>query len=167
MTRTAAREIAVRLVYSLALTGQEPEELLDGFFEDGHFTSLGGEDELFSLPPDSKQMAYIRQVVALCADRKEELCGLIGKYAKGWKPERISKTASAILSCALCEILYMEDVPDSAAINEAVELAKRYEEPDTVIFINGVLGGFMRGEKGESVPDAEADMAPAAATETE
>ncbi|NCB52101.1 MAG: transcription antitermination factor NusB [Clostridia bacterium] len=167
MTRTVAREIAVRLLYSLALTGQEPEELLDGFFEDGHFTTLNGEDELFSVPPDRKQMAYIRQVVTLCAEHKAELFGYIGKYAKDWKPERISKTASAILYCALCEILYMEDVPDSAAINEAVELSKRYEEPDTVAFINGVLGGFMRGEKGEEPPAAEVEMPAEAMFETE
>ena len=60
--------------------------------------------------------------------------------------ERISRTALAVLRCAICEILYMDDVPASAAINEAVELAKGYDEPDTVSFINGVLGGFMRGE---------------------
>ena len=44
------------------------------------------------------------------------------------------------------EVLYMPDVPDSAAINEAVELAKKYEEPETVPFINGVLGSFSRHE---------------------
>ena len=43
----------------------------------------------------------------------------------------------------------MDDVPNGAAINEAVELAKGYDEPETVSFINGVLGGFMRGEFGE------------------
>lgn len=48
----------------------------------------------------------------------------------------------------------MDDIPDSAAINEAVELDKGYDEPDTVAFVNGVLGGFMRGEKG--VTEAEA-----------
>ena len=52
----------------------------------------------------------------------------------------------AVLRCAICEILYMEDIPNAAAINEAVELAKGYDEPDTVSFVNGVLGGFMRGE---------------------
>ena len=55
-----------------------------------------------------------------------------------------SKIALAILRCALCEILYMEDVPERVAINEAVNLAKKYEEPETVSFINGVLGGFVR-----------------------
>jgi N utilization substance protein B len=164
MTRTTAREIAVRLAFSLAATGQSPEELLDGFFDDDHFNSLRDEDELFAALPDKKQMAYIRRLVTLCAEHRAELNGYIQKYAKGWKPERISRTASAILFCALCEILYMDDVPDSAAVNEAVELAKRYEEPDTVAFVNGVLGGFIRGEKGTDVPaPAEADGEEAAA----
>jgi len=44
------------------------------------------------------------------------------------------------------EVLYMPDIPDRAAINEAIELAKRYELPETVSFINGVLGSFSRGE---------------------
>lgn len=148
----------MRLVFSLAATEQSPEDLLDGFFDDEHFNSLRDEDELFAALPDKKQMAYIRRLVTLSAEHRAELNGYIQKYAKGWKPERISKTASAILFCALCEILYMDDVPDSAAINEAVELAKRYEEPDTVAFVNGVLGGFIRGEKGMEIPVlAEAD----------
>lgn len=73
----------------------------------------------------------------------------IEKYAHGWKVERISKTAIAVLRCAICEVMYMDDIPNSAAINEAVELAKGYDEPETVAFINGVLGGFMHGEFGE------------------
>ncbi|HBR08353.1 MAG TPA: transcription antitermination factor NusB [Clostridiales bacterium] len=163
MTRTDAREIAVRLLYSLAVTGQEPEALLDAFFGDGHFETLGGEDELFARCPDKKQMAYIRSLVTLCAEHRETLDDYIKKYSKGWKPERISKTAAAVLRCALCEILYLEDVPDSAAINEAVELAKRYDEQDTVAFINGVLGGFMRGEKGNAaVPEGAEPVPPEA-----
>ena len=57
----------------------------------------------------------------------------------------------------MCEILYMDDVPNAAAINEAVELAKGYEEPETVAFINGVLGSFVRSEV---EPEAEAEQAP-------
>ena len=71
---------------------------------------------------------------------------MIERYAKGWKSERISRTARAILRIALCEILYMEDIPAAVAINEAVELDKNYDDPETVAFVNGVLGGFMRGE---------------------
>ena len=45
----------------------------------------------------------------------------------------------------------MDDIPNAAAINEAVELAKGYDEPETVAFVNGVLGGFMRGELGTEI----------------
>ena len=68
------------------------------------------------------------------------------------------------MRCAMCEILYMDDVPNAAAINEAVELAKGYEEPETVAFINGVLGSFVRGEV---EPEAEAEQAPAEAEAVE
>ena len=44
------------------------------------------------------------------------------------------------------EILYMEDIPNGAAINEAVEIAKKYETPETAKFINGILGSFVREE---------------------
>ena len=50
----------------------------------------------------------------------------------------------------MCEILYLPDVPEAAAINEAVELAKKYEDAETVSFINGVLGGFVRGRAAET-----------------
>ncbi len=69
--------------------------------------------------------------------------------------DRLSRTALAVLRCAICEILYLEDVPAGAAINEAVELDKKYDEPDTVAFVNGVLVGFVRGEKPESLADGE------------
>ena len=62
----------------------------------------------------------------------------------------MSKTAMAILRCAVSEIMYMDDIPANAAINEAVELAKGYDEPETVSFINGILGGIMRGEFSET-----------------
>ncbi len=145
MTRTTAREIAIQLGFSAAATGDEPHEILDRFFEKEHYKSLAQEDELYSQFPDDRQMEYITRLVTLIDEHRDEIDNEIRSYARGWKLERISRTALAVLRCALCEILYMEDIPDSAAINEAVELAKGYDEPDTVAFVNGVLGGFMRG----------------------
>ena len=148
MTRTAAREIAVQLCFSQTLTQEDAEVLLDRFFEQPYYDTLSLEDPLLAEYPDERQMAYIRTLVTGVAAHRAELDGIIEKYAKGWKLGRISKTAAAILRCAIYEILYMEEVPDAAAINEAVELAKGYEEPETVSFINGILGSFMREELG-------------------
>ena len=62
-----------------------------------------------------------------------------------------SRTLNLRYKCSypFAKILCEEDIPDKVAINEAVELAKGYDEAETVSFVNGVLGGFMRGEFGE------------------
>ena len=146
MKRSTARELAIQLSFAAAAAGTDPEELMDRFFEKEHYESLSAEQTLCEEYPDDWSMAYIRRLTRLTADNRSEIDGFIERYARGWKVERISRTALAVMRCAICEILYMEDIPNAAAINEAVELDKNYDEPDTVSFVNGVLGGFMRGE---------------------
>ena len=146
MKRNTAREIAIQLGFASAASKIEAEELMDRFFAEEYYSSLAAEDELFSEYPDEKQMEYIRRLTLLMAENRSEIDGFIERYAKGWKLERISKTALAVMRCAICEILYMDDIPNKSAINEAVELSKGYDDPDVVSFVNGVLGGFMRGE---------------------
>ena len=145
MTRKTAREIAVELCFAAAANEIAADELLDTFFSEEHYATLASENELYAELPDGRQMDYIRSLTVMSREKAEELDDLIGRYAKGWKSERISRTARAILRIALCEILYMDDIPAAVAINEAVELDKNYDEPETVAFVNGVLGGFMRG----------------------
>ena len=91
-------------------------------------------------------MQYIRRLVAGVAEHAAELDTYIEKYAQGWRFERISLVASAIMRMAMYEILYMPDIPNGVAINEAVEIAKKYESPEVVRFMNGILGSFLRGE---------------------
>ena len=150
MTRKTAREIAVELCFAAAANEIGTDELMDAFFAEEHYATLASESELFAERPDEKQMDYIRTLTDMSLTRAAELDELIGRYARGWKSERISRTARAILRIALCEILYMDEIPAAVAINEAVELDKNYDEPETVAFVNGVLGGFMRGEMPEA-----------------
>ena len=157
MTRTAARELAVQLCFRLSVKGELSAQALDHFFDEEYFASLSGESENFAQLPDEKQMAYIRSIAEVVAAHAEDLDDYVEKYAKGWKPGRISKTALAVLRVALYEIKYVEDVPVAAAINEAVELAKNYDEPETVAFINGVLGAFVRGEMEEAAETESAE----------
>ena len=161
MTRSTAREIAIQLGFAAASSGEAPQELFD---ERGHYDTLAAEDELYSEYPNTKQLEYIRTLIALTGEHRDEIDAHITRYAKGWKLERISRTALAVLRCAICEILYMDDIPNAAAINEAVELDKGYDEPDVVSFVNGVLGGFMRGEFGEAIDDAAGTCAAEAET---
>ena len=141
MTRTVAREIAIQLSFAAQLAGEDARETADAFFSREYFATLAEEDPLFREYPDDTQLDYIRRLTGLVYDHMYELNHMIEKYARGWRLERISRTAAAIMRCAMCEILYMDDVPNAAAINEAVQLAKGYEEPETVAFINGVSEG--------------------------
>ncbi len=144
MTRTNARELAVHLIYELNATGVSPEEALSLRFSKDYYSTLESENELYGERPNEKQLTYIRETVAGVAGRREELEGFIRRYAIGWRIERISRLALAIMELAIYEILYVEDVPTSAAISEAVELTRRYEDEDVVSFVNGVLGSFAR-----------------------
>ena len=148
MTRTVARQLAVQIGFSVAGDPKNAQEALDAFFDKDYFSSLADENELFAEFPDEKQQAYISTVVLGTAEHAREMDAYVEKYARGWKVSRISRIALTILRTALFEVLYLDEVPDSVAINEAVELAKSYEEPETVSFINGILGSFMRGELG-------------------
>ena len=146
MVRNTAREIAIHLSYELSFTDKPVEELLDERLTPESFAALAEEDPLYQETPNAKQAAYITRLVKGVDEHSAELDGYISKYAKGWKFSRIPLVASAIMRVAMYEILYMEDIPTGAAINEAVEIAKKYETPETVKFINGILGSFVRGE---------------------
>ena len=146
MTRNTAREIAVHLAYELSFTDASPEELLRERLDKERFETLSGEDELYAEAPGPAQAEYIRGVVTGVAEHAPELDGYISKYARGWKFERIPLVAGAIMRVAMYEIMYRPDIPDGAAVNEAVEIAKKYETPETVKFINGILGSFVREE---------------------
>lgn len=154
MTRTAAREIAVRLSFGESVTSGGAGAV-EEFFDRDYYDSLTGEDELFSEYPGEKELAYITRLVGGVREKREELDSYIEKYSRGWKLGRISRISLAVLRCCMYEILYMPDVPNAASINEAVELAKGYEEPETVSFINGILGSFVRGEVENGETDSD------------
>ena len=159
MTRTAARAIAVQLGFCVTMNPAPVEDQLDAFFNEEHYLTLEAEDRLFFEYPGEKELEYIKSVVQGVASRREELDSFIEKYSQGWKVGRISKTALAVMRIALFEVLYMDEVPPSAAINEAIELSKGYDEAETTAFINGILGSFMRGEI-EPAPQDCADSLP-------
>lgn len=150
MTRTNAREIAIHFTFELSFSDQTADMLLEDFFNREYFSLLAAEEPLYAEFPNEKQREYIITLVRGAFQHGAELDGYIEKYAVGWKFSRIGRVAAAIMRVAMYEILYMPDVPNAAAINDAVEIAKGYEGEETVKFINGILGSFVRGEH---IPD--------------
>lgn len=81
---------------------------------------------------------YIQKVFFGVADKYEELDAEIADKAKGWKSDRLSKVTRAILRLCVYEMLYCDDIPYNISINEAVELAKRFDHDKAPAFVNGI-----------------------------
>lgn len=101
-------------------------------------------EELAGYTDEEKQA--IRQRAAKVLEQAEEADALINQYAKGWQTRRMAKVDLSLIRLALFEIRHDEEVPDRVAINEAVELAKKYGGNDSPSFINGILGKIVRAE---------------------
>ena len=146
MTRKTAREIAMHLTFELVFSNLKADQLLERELTEEAFAARSQEDELYAQFPGQGIREYIVTLVRGVADHGAELDGYIERHAKGWRFSRIDRVAAAIMRLTMYEILYMPDVPNKVAINEAVEIAKKYLDEDVVRFVNGILGAFVREE---------------------
>lgn len=89
--------------------------------------------------------AYIQEKFEKIRNKIPEIDELLNKASKGWKTSRMGKVDLTILRLASYEVLFDEDVPGKVAINEAVELAKKFGGDESPAFINGVLGKVAAG----------------------
>ena len=155
MTRSNAREIAVQMIFSLSFGNMSADEILQEQLTAERFQALAGEMPLYAQFPNEKQEAYIRDLVQGVFSHGPELDDYISRYAVGWSFARIPRMAAAIMRTAMYEVLYMPDIPNAAAINEAVEIAKNYVSQEVVSFVNGILGSFVRAEFSDTPPKPE------------
>lgn len=86
---------------------------------------------------------YLNEMVKNFELNKSTIDELISKYAKNWTINRMAKVDLAILRLAVCEILYVPNIPTKVSINEAIELAKLYCDDKSPKFINGILGSVI------------------------
>ena len=131
MNRTAIREKAFKLIYSLEIQKYEDlQEQINLYFESENIENLEAKE-------------YIEDAVLGIEKNKEKIVSLVEKNLKSdWKIERISKIDLAILKLAIYEIKY-KDIPFKVVINEAVELAKKYGEDTSKNFVNGILASVV------------------------
>lgn len=149
MTKTTARQIAVQLVFSMEANNISAEEAVRDFFEEDHYFSLRDEDPLYTEEPDDFHLVYISRLTRLVEEHRDEIDKLISDYSDSWKLDRLTRSTLAVLRCAICEILYMDEIPNAAAANEAVELGKVFDSPKAAAYINGILGSLLRAREEE------------------
>lgn len=130
-TRREARTEAFKLIFESELNNESPDYLIEVMLEER--------------PGSESNIGYIKTVYFGVLEKKDELDSMIEEnLTSGWRLERISKVALAVLRLAVFEILYVEDVPEKVAINEAIEIDKKYDEPDNSAFVNGILGAIVK-----------------------
>ena len=114
---------------------------------EGLFSSGKDIDEVIELYSENVEdvSKYSKYIFTGVKENKDEFNETINKYSKSWKVTRLPKVTVAILYVALYEMKNVEDVADSIAINEAVELAKKYASSADASYINGILGAVARG----------------------
>lgn len=89
---------------------------------------------------DKDVCTYIINKTEAVLEHIEEIDKIISSNTRGWSIDRLSKAVLAILRLGIYEVLYDEDIPERVAINEAVELSKRYADEDAFTFVNALLG---------------------------
>ena len=123
--RRAAREAVLALLFETEYhKGENPEAI---------FLRAA---EARDIDPADK---YIRGEYMGIMENQETIDALLGRHAKGWRTDRLSRVSRAVLRLGAYEIIYAEKIPAPIAINEAVELAKKFDDPKARAFINGVL----------------------------
>lgn len=130
MNRSELREIIIKVLYQIYIFNEKnldfnKEEIIKEQFEIENSFVMGTID-------------------GVCL-KQEEISLLANKYMKDWNIDRISKVDKAILSLGIYELIFTE-VPDVVAINEAIELAKKYSDEKVVKLINGTLDSIMHNE---------------------
>ena len=141
MTRREAREQALAMIFEMNFNDNSVDEMVDNALIFG----------------DESVDEYAVQIAQQVRLHWEDNLSAVEQYSKKWKANRLPKVSLAILMLAITEIAYVKDAPIGAVINEAVELAKKYAGPEDASYINGVLGGYVRGTMGEAALPKEAE----------
>lgn len=130
-TRSEAREAVFTQVFQFATQRENMEEARSILLEE--------------IPECEQNLGYITEVTDGILKHEAEIIDIINANLKGgWTFKRLSKPARTILKVAIYEMKYCDDVPPKVAINEAVELAKKYCDDKDPAFINGVLGKVLQ-----------------------
>jgi len=128
MSRKQSRETAFKLLFSLCFNAEieTPLEIVT--------------DE----KPDGKELEFINKLCAAARGNLGEIDALISKHAHGFALDRIFKIDLTVLRMAIGEIMYMSETPQVVAVNEAVNIAKKYGTEKSAAYINGILASVLK-----------------------
>lgn len=145
MNRRQTREAALCMIFDYSFhtdgDGNEQLELYLDNFQDKDSKNLS--EEL-------RQDDYFTKAYFGVISNINELDEIIATCSKKWSSKRISRVSKSILRLALYEIIYMKDIPEQVSVNEAVELAKKFDSDESYTFVNGILGAYIRSTENKT-----------------
>ena len=150
MTRKNAREIALGCIFECFSRREAPEEILDKRITADGVADLSEEAPGYRNERTPKDEAYIRETVVAATMNAGKYFSAVDALSEAWSSARIARMTRAILCLAMAEIEFLQDVPPSVAVNEAVELAKQYDTEKAPAYINGILGRYLRSRAAET-----------------
>ena len=128
MKRTKAREYAFILLFEYKFQPDEIEEILEDFIKEFK-------------PADQEE--YIRNVVCSFIKNRDIIDSMINDTSVEWSMERISAVNLSVLRLAVCEMLFLDDIPSMVSLNEAISIGKVYGGEENASYLNGVLSNIM------------------------
>ncbi|MCI9662417.1 MAG: transcription antitermination factor NusB [Lachnospiraceae bacterium] len=131
MSRRELRERIFKLLFRIEFNSMEEMETQTEFFFEAEENQA-----------DVADTAYISEKCARILDRLDQIDHALNQNVRGWDTRRMGKVDLTILRLGIYEILYDEEIPTGVAINEAVELAKKFGQDTSPAFVNGVLAKF-------------------------
>lgn len=131
--RTKARECALKILYAIDITRDEPKKCIDTFWKN--------HEEI-----DNEVETFANQLVLGVSNNSDAIDKLISSHTTNWQLKRMAVIDRNILRFATYELLYMEEIPPKVSINEAIDIAKRYGDKDSGKFVNGVLDSINKNE---------------------
>ncbi|MET1247815.1 transcription antitermination factor NusB [Sporolactobacillus sp. STCC-11] len=127
MNRRQARKMALQALFQMTLSNTDRVTALEAVHDSGD-------------PTDP----FVNHLLDQTLGHEKEIDRLISKHLQNWSLDRVGNIDKTILRLAVCEILYLDDIPVTVSVNEAVELCKIYSDEQTRKFVNGVLSGISK-----------------------
>jgi N utilization substance protein B len=153
-----------------AMTRREAREAVFELLFETEFTAERTPEQTLALACEQREMAmddYVKTAYLGAMEHRAVLDVLLGRFSNGWKTDRMSRVSRAVLRLCTYEMLYCDDIPTSVSLNEAVELAKKFDDPKARAFVNGVLNSIKNEieDKGAAAVIAACEAGIAAANE--
>ena len=134
--RTKGREHALKILYAVDITGDDPERCIEVFWKDT--------DE-----PNIEVVEFANAVVLGFYKNRVSIDKVITTHTTNWQLKRMAVIDRNVLRAATYELLFRDDIPPKVAINEAIDIAKKYGDKDSGKFVNGVLDKISKTERTE------------------